>query len=475
MKARKKIIVAAVIALTGGVVMTSASANTADELVWPMDQTDISAIKSLSSTELAKLNLKLRRAMALYYDNSYQLALPLFQQIAASIETQDVLYWLGKTAYQTGRTDLAIEKYLELLERNPDFHRVRLDLAIAYLQIGDADAAKRELDMVLQSDPPESLRKQIKQVLGNVGGDRRFYAFFRGSVGTMYDENITAQPDGHRVTQNSKFWGIPLSFAINENSGVSTVTKGNLDLLWDFGQPNGWVWHTKVNYGQYIYDTYGEYNYAQSDVSTALNLFSERFTLKLPYGWIKRWYNRLEQLSTVNYFAPEFEIEVINNLKLYTAVRYDNEVFDKPQRGQSNAQWHVDFGPKYDFGSKNDPMILSLLADYTDKSTRFKPFGYEEWGVGVSFFQKLPYDIDAFYRVAYHDRDYDAFTTLIADKRRRDERYDVNAVFSKAFGKYYFTTTTVGYTNNNSNTPLTRYDKYTVGLNLGVNLDLFDL
>ncbi len=99
MKARKKIIVAAVIALTGGVVMTSASANTADELVSPMDQTDISAIKSLSSTELAKLNLKLRRAMALYYDNSYQLALPLFQQIAASIETQDVLYWLGKTAY----------------------------------------------------------------------------------------------------------------------------------------------------------------------------------------------------------------------------------------------------------------------------------------------------------------------------------------------------------------------------------------
>jgi len=127
--------------------------------------------------------------MALYYNQSYRLALPLLEEIATRIDTLDVLYWLGHAAYERGRTDLAIAKFKTILERNPDLPEVRLELATAYLKAGDGRATRAELQKVLAAKPPEHLRQQIEQVVATIDRtDKRFFAFVRVPQASVWDD-----------------------------------------------------------------------------------------------------------------------------------------------------------------------------------------------------------------------------------------------------------------------------------------------
>ena len=141
------------------------------------------------------VNNKLRRATELYYQESYRLALPIFQDVAAQVDTIDVRLWYGRAAYGSGETDTAIEQFQAILKRNPDLVEVRLDLALAHIQAGNIEKARWELDKARAGKPPPALLDKIDLVIKRLKrADQRLFTSLRASAGVKGDNNVNAVP-----------------------------------------------------------------------------------------------------------------------------------------------------------------------------------------------------------------------------------------------------------------------------------------
>jgi tetratricopeptide (TPR) repeat protein len=427
------------------------------------------------SQESATLNVKLREAMALYYNGSYRLALPIFQEIAAKNASREVLYWLGRSAYETGQTQLAIEKYQQILAREPNLARVRLELAAAYKQADNNEAAQKELQTVLAENPDAEVKQLIEKAVVDIeepqAESKRFFAAIRASMGTEYDSNINVGPRDERIL-------LANNQALTSNNIDGWLLKFDIngDVLYDFGDPNGFVWHNHLQFLHHEYPdpTNNNFNYTQTDVYTGLDYYDSKFKAKLPFGFIDRRFSN-EDLSHSYYFMPNLEINVLENIDFSLSYRYEDEDFIAPQYDTLSGVTHTgSFGPRYKFEAFDAEHSLALFGTYSRRDANTALFSYDEWSVGPSYFARFKTGTELYLDFKYLNRDYDAPVRLPAlsdDKGNRlDDRYTLTFSLSQTFYKNYFVSLGYTYTDNASNAKLFDYDKNMVGLNIGTNL-----
>lgn len=447
--------------------------------------------KRLSRQELEALNAKLHDAMALYYDQSYRLALPIFEEIAARIDTIDVLYWLGRTASMSGKPDLAIAKFKTVLERDPSLVEVRIELATAYLRKGDAAAAKAELQTVLAANPPEGLKQQVEQVLGNIAlSDKRFFAAVRASIGPQYDTNINVGPGDPEITLPNGVGGGTLRS--KQQEGPAMNANFNLDLLYDFGERDGFVWRNGINFLHNEYLSGGrnpktddsDFNYTQTDVHTAIEYYAPAFRARMPFGMVDRRFSN-RSLSRSYYFGPSVEYNLTKALELTLGYRFEEEEFiGKALDAQSNITHTLTFGPRYSLEAANALHVLSFLGSYArrdapafdpnNRGNAFSDFSYDEWSIGPSYFTHFKTGTELYADMRYRGRSYDGPTFFFKDvtDHRKDQWFTASVALSQTFYKNYFVSAYYSYIRNDSNTPLFDFDKHVAGVNFGVNFNL---
>ncbi len=433
-----------------------------------LDQKDQAQAKRLSRQELQKLNAKLREAMALYYNRSYRLALPILEEIAARIDTMDVLYWLGRAAYESGRPELAIAKFKTMLERNPDLPQVRLELALAYLKAGDTVAARAELQKVLATTPPEALRQQIEQVVARIDlSEKRFFASVFASIGPQYDTNINVGPIDEQITLPG---GGILTAKTLEGWMIQYNVSG--DAVYDFGAQDGFVLHNYVDFlhNGYLGSPDDEFNYTQIDVGTALEYYGLEGRAQLPFGFMDRRFSN-EDLSHVFYLAPNISYRLGRNLDFNLGYSFQDEEFvDEANDAQSNVTNSGAFGPSLRFETENAGHLLSLVGLYSGRNAVADRFSYQEWSIEPYYFARFKTGTEVYVDLGYLNRDYEAPALLFAALGdREDQRYWATVAVSQRFYKNYFISIGYTYIRNNSNVPLFEYDKMLAGINLGVN------
>ena len=113
---------------------TMADDNFRDEKYDP-NKKAVEKLRKMKPAEIEALDSKIAEALTLYYDGQYGQALPIFNQIASTVETMDMMWWIGTSAMKTGNMELAIKQFKSMLEVNPNLHRVRLELAATYFQM----------------------------------------------------------------------------------------------------------------------------------------------------------------------------------------------------------------------------------------------------------------------------------------------------------------------------------------------------
>lgn len=79
------------------------------------------------------------------------------------VENFDFLY--GWSAVETGHAEEAVFALERVLLRNPQHQRARLELARAYFQLDDLNAAKQAFATVQESNPPPNVQQRIHQFL----------------------------------------------------------------------------------------------------------------------------------------------------------------------------------------------------------------------------------------------------------------------------------------------------------------------
>lgn len=445
---------------------------------WGNEQIAITNSIPLLSQEQVALDAKLHTAMALYYNGLYRLALPILKEVAAKNDTREVLYWLGRSAYETGETSLAIEKYQQILAREPNLSRVRLELAAAYKQAGNNDAAQMELQKVLAENPDAEVRQLIEKAVVDIEEpqteSKRFYAAIRASMGPEYDSNINVGPRDERIL-------LANNQALTSKNLDGWLLKFNVngDALYDFGKPNGFAWHNHIQFLHHEYPgtTNSNFNYTQTDVYTGLDYYASKFKAKLPFGFIDRRFSN-QSLSRSYYFMPNLEVSVSDNIDFALSYRYENEDFISPQFDALSGITHTGtFGPRFKFEAFSAEHSLALFGTYSRRDANNHPdlpgeWSFNEWSVGPSYFARFKTGTELYLDFKYLNRNYDAPARLfLGAGKRLDDRYTLTFSLSQTFYKNYFVSLSYNYTDNSSNAKLFDYDKNMVGLNFGTNLN----
>ena len=124
-----------------------------------------------------------------------ELLLPLEGDRAGNLEYD---YLLGLAALDAGDAQQAVFALERVLAVNPDYQQARAEIARAYVELGERENAKRELQNVLASNPPDAVKQTIDRLLGALIADgRRLSAYFEFGVGT--DSNVNSATGNRQV------------------------------------------------------------------------------------------------------------------------------------------------------------------------------------------------------------------------------------------------------------------------------------
>ncbi len=435
---------------------------------------DIRAMRAMDDRILSRLSnrsrryyeRKMRQATVLFFDNNYQLALPLFKQIAARVKPQSLLYMYGLAAYRTNQSDLAIKNFQTMLKRDAQLHRVRMDLALAYIQKGDKEKAKLELARALEADMPADIRDRADSLLALLEGRfkrKKFSMALRLNTGIQYDDNINARSDDLPSTMAGtiKYYGsaVPVN-----------VSADTLYFMGDKDKLSNLAWRTQLSGYHIDYFDTNDFDFSQAQFLSGPEYHGEKFRLRVPASIAHRQYGHktLSNLWSVN---PDITFSLLEGVDFKLGYKLDDETYvQSDSRNQTHTTHSVSGGPSWRLNSDR-LQVLSLNGGYSTRDAETGQFSYDDWSIGPSYFTRFEPEIDLYLSAKYLDREYEGNTStglITVPAIREDDRYSATAMLSKTFNERYTLSATYSYINNDSNTSIYDYDKHVVGMNFGL-------
>jgi len=432
-----------------------------------MTEKDKKAYKKLSQMspeEVQELDRKLAHALALFYDREYAKSLAIFQEIASQVETMDIMFWLGQSAMKVGETELAIKKFTDMLDFDPTLHRVRLELATCYFQIGRYNDARDELSTVLKAEPPEAVKKNIRKLFAAIDERaRKIFTNLRLSQSIQKDTNISSGPEEESIPVSGGT--LLLTEKQRELEDWVTVTNFYGNILYDFGARNGLAWNTTGSfYRSHCFD-YHEFGFLQGGATTGPWLIGRQSILKLPVGYSQSDYGH-EHLFDTTLFSPSYEYHFTNYFSLKGLFSYRDEKYEPSDKEDYDSiKRGYELSPSFYFNNRRD--MITLAISHENSNARLNRHSFEAMYYSISYFKKVLQDMEFFARYRYTDRVFDT-KPLLYTKDRKDTRHSFYAVLSRNFLKYYFASLYYNYISNDSNADLYDFDRSIYGLSVGV-------
>jgi tetratricopeptide (TPR) repeat protein len=440
------------------------------------DKKALEKLRRLPPKEVEELDRKLAEALTLFYDREYARALPIFREISGRVETLDVMFWTASCAAGAGDTDASVEKYKQMLQIDPNLHRVRLELATTYYGLGRYDDARKELNTVLESKPPDSVKANIQKLLAAIDEKtKKVFANVRASIGMQYDSNVSAGPDKDFINIPVTGGTIgPLTTTQKEVSDYVTVANASGNVLYDFGDKGSWMWNSTGSFYNTHNMEYYEFDYLQFRVTTGLWWLGQQSILKAPVGFAYNNYGH-EDLYNSYDFSPSYEYFFTPNFSLQGLFSYVSDTYtysavpidDKTGQDALTRTWELN--PNFYFNNRKD--ILSFYVNREDSNAKDHVYTYDAYNFAVSYFKSFNifnWDMEFYTRFKYTKRDYKEPAVLWpTDYDRRDKRSNFYVVLSRNFSKNLFASISYNYIDNSSNTELYDFNKSVVAFNVG--------
>jgi tetratricopeptide (TPR) repeat protein len=417
----------------------------------------------MSPDKVDALDSKLAEALTLYYDGKYGQALPIFNTIASEVETMDIMWWIGTSAMKSGELNLAVKKFQAMLAINPGLHRVRLDLAAAYFQLGRYEESRKELETVKAANPPEMVQKNIDGLLAAISEATRKYSWnVRFAQGLQYDSNVSAGPDKR---QFDVLGGIlTLADDGKKISDTAAITNFNGSFLYHIDRNKGLMWNTGIDFYQAMYFNHNKYDYRLIDFTTGPWWAGRNNILKLPVGIAHQDFGS-KWLSNILHVDPSYEHHFSPYFGLKGSLRYARELFYSDANDPlKNESWRYEVMPSIYLANRRH--IISLITGFERSEAEQRRFSYDGPYIGVSYFTRFPTRTEVFLRYLWSQRDYKE-KPLFYNDDRTDRRHMITAVVSQGFYKHYFASFAFNYIDNGSNTELYRFSKETYTLSVG--------
>ena len=438
------------------------------------DQKALEKLKKMTPEEVDELDKLLAQALTLFYDREYARALPIFRNISDTVETMDVMFWLASCAAKSGEIDMAINKLNQMLDIDPNLHRVRLELATVYFGLARYDDARRELNKVLEAEPPEAVRNNIQKLLASIDEKtKRVFTNFRFSQGIKRDSNVSAGPDNSSI---DVYLGGTLELTNTQYQLADWVTVTNMagNVLYDGGEKNSWMWNTTGSFYQTHNLEYCQFDYTQARITTGPWWIGRKSILKIPFGYADNIYEH-DKLYYTFEFSPTYEYFFTPGFSLRGKYSHTRDIYEPTtgpgDRSDQDNDTHIyEINPNFYFNNRND--ILSFYI--TDKNVKAKGrrFTYDALSISVSYFKRFnlfDWDMEFYSRYKHTKKEYYTPALLWPEAYlRSDVKHNVYAVISRNFLNKYFVSLSWNWIDNRSNTSLYDFTKFFYGLDIGV-------
>ena len=427
------------------------------------NQQAVENLQKMTPEQLKAIDAKLSKALTYYYDRKFALALPLFREIAQMVETMDIMFWIGTSAMNLGKTELAIESFNKMLAIDPELHRVRLELAATYFSMGKFDEAKKELEVVEASSPPPEVQANIKRMLAAINDRTQKTSWnLRASAGLLFDTNINAGPGQRELEVVGGTLNLDELSSQLGDQGTLIEAFGNLN--YDIGERRGLMWNTSANLFNKVYLNYSQFNFLLMDVATGPWYVRHRDIFKLPVGFTHTQYGSDRLYYAFNIF-PSYEYNFSQTFGLRGSYLYRNiNYFSTRNSELDNATHRIDLRPL--FYLKGRRHIVSGLVGYENSDADADQWSYNTPLLGISYIGNFPSRTELYLGYQWFRREYDG-TPPLYEQDREDTRSMFRVAVSQRFFKRLFWSVTFNYIDNESNADLYTFDQKAFSVNLG--------
>lgn len=396
---------------------------------------------------------------------AYQLLKQNYEQGKASNQE---LFLLGMSAKQSGNIGVAKQYFEQLLKRDPNAARVKLELAETVFQQGDKQYARNLLVDVKKLNPPQGVLQNINGFIAQIDNpnmarrstDRVQWNFW-GEAGVIVDSNANAAPVIDTVTM----YNIPftLSDDAKATDDVAKVVKLGVSNAIALGNKATWQTHLSAHWQDY--NKLSQLDSLQLSLQTGPYIaLSPQASLNVPITA-----NRVKIGHNQSYYyysygiSPRLTYRFNPQLSLNTGLSVSKRKYNSDNKPDVTT---ISLSPSLQYVlSPNDIIGGGLTLGKIESDNDFD--SNNSLGVFANYRHQFENGFSTALSVGYEGQEYDGKEPAFSEIRK-DKLFNASVSATKHIEAIDADVSlSVSYSKNNSNLPL--YDYKRVQTYLGIN------
>lgn len=393
-----------------------------------------------------------------YNAGNFQKAYEMFETLSEeSPANAEINFLLGRSALELKQYDNAAIAFERVLMINPSHTRTHLELARLYYETAQLEMAMKELDIVLQSDIPSSIREvatNFKKRIDEGLSKHRVNITLIGGLG--YDSN--ANNDIGKKEFLIPSFNIPIlgNDKVSDTNMFATLVANHVYDIGDKGDwsiENNFLAYSKLN--RHITTS----NLALFSLNVAPTWTFQDYKIAFPINYDriylagKGYMYNVGATAKGNYLIDATS-QIEGGLSKKQSFYLENDLLD--------IKSTIFFGAyKKAFGE--DPIILSISTSYADNNELHigaDDVGNQTWLYTIELSKSFKNGFKTSASYTFSDVDYEKISTTFLTKRsdKRDE-YELGVGY--ALSKDILLNASFVYAQNRSNHDPYNYDKVT--------------
>lgn len=308
------------------------------------------------------------------------------------------------------------EKYLsELLARDPDAGRVKLELAEVLYRNGKPDKAKTLLLEVKAANPPPKVGENIDAFLAFIEKGEPDWSSY-ASLGLMYDTNVNQGP----TIDNVLMYGLP--FTLNQdakaNSDWATVLKAGTNYTRSLNQK--WALQAGFSLNYTDYRGINSYDALSGSISAGPSWGGQKWFFSIPYiFYVVKIGHAQEYYSFSHGVAPQVGYHVSPQILLQASLSWQKKHYKNNSIRDGDS---LTFSPSVRY-AVDSTSYVGLGGYVGDENSGIETSGNYSKGLNLSCYKAFSKRWSLYASPAWSKTNYHGIEAAYG-KNRQDKRWD---------------------------------------------------
>lgn len=400
-------------------------------------------------------------AMAVYNAKQYEKAYGAFKDLFfEDMSDPKVNFYLGRSAYESGKYNDAVAAYERVLISNPDHMKARVELARTYFVMRLYEQSEIEFTTILLQPIPEGVRKTISDYMKKIEDAKEKHML--NGMFTLIAQDDSNINNGNTITNK------PGRTPVSDRSLAAYLAMIHTYKL----SERDTYWVTRANIYSQKYAVHEDSNVEYPFVETGWQIKKKDYAFSVLGGFEALNYGG-ESTFTGKSIAGLYERQLTKSEVISGKVKLADTIYTKDEGRNSNSyeldvKWqqiqpngniyslfgnHKMEREKKDLRPTND-----VSADYTRLGGGYYTKISPQNALNFNYYLKLRQHLEA-------------DESGLDDGTRRDTSHTVGASLITSVDKRSYLSFFVNYTDNSSTHDNYTYNKTIAGVSYSINLD----